>query len=85
MSTTTMDTAHSTHRLDFVMKFVFDEMETLWALSNALARELEPPVPEDPDPGNAAARRLALLLRDRLASAEFEDGLRVLMMGRKEA
>lgn len=62
--------------------FLEDELETLLALSITLKNQLEPDDPQNHDDcEHTTAWRLSQVLNDRLASTEFSNNMRMLMLG----
>lgn len=67
--------------LEFALKFLDDELETLLALSMVLMNQLEDT--RDAETGNGVtAWRLAQVLNDRLASVEFSRNFRHILLSK---
>lgn len=69
----------------FAFEFLKDELETLLALSITLMNRLEPGDPRNPsDKDDTTSWRLSQVLNDRLATVEFSNNMRMLMLGRAD-
>ena len=66
----------------FAFEFLDDELETLLALSITLMNRLEPNDPKNPsDRDDITSWRLSQVLNDRLATVEFSNNMRMLLLG----